>query len=229
MVLDIQTKHLTQIPCLQQSPRSLPPDSQCGIHAIQINPSRSLLATGGRNPNDLAIYRLPTLDPLHVGELAHQDWVFALAWLDDEFLVSGSRDTSLALWKIPQEDNHSSLSSDNLQDKRYNLEDFGKVSGHVPLSSQRNIPVVQTYHQQQHSDNSGGGSDGGGGGTGSGGQQQVVPSYSYINAVAVKQCKSAQKVRDIVFNRKLQEIACVSLNGYIHIWSADRFVQVNKN
>lgn len=227
MVLDIQTKHLTQIPCLQQSPRSLPPDSQCGIHAIQINPSRSLLATGGRNPNDLAIYRLPTLDPLHVGELAHQDWVFALAWLDDEFLVSGSRDTSLALWKIPQDDN---LGDNKCQDKRYNLEDFGKVSGHVPTSSSmRGAPqIVQTY-QQSGDSGSGGGSEGASSGSGGGGQgQQVVPSYSYINAVAVKQCKSAQKVRDIVFNRKLQEIACVSLNGYIHIWSADRFVQVKK-
>jgi WD40 repeat protein len=54
----------------------------------------------------------------------------------------------------------------------------------------------------------------------------LIPSYSYMNAVSVKQCKSAQKVRDIVFNRKLQEVACVSLNGYIHVWSADKFVQV---
>lgn len=69
MVLDVQTKHMTQIPSLAPSPRSLPPDSQCGIHSIQINPSRSLLATGGKNPNDVAIYRLPTLDPLAVGEV----------------------------------------------------------------------------------------------------------------------------------------------------------------
>lgn len=48
MVLDVQTKHMTQIPSLAPSPRSLPPDSQCGIHSIQINPSRTLLATGGK-------------------------------------------------------------------------------------------------------------------------------------------------------------------------------------
>lgn len=69
MVLDVQTKHMTQIPSLTPSTRSLPPESQCGIHAIEINPSRTLLATGGRNPNDVAIYQLPTLDPLCIGEV----------------------------------------------------------------------------------------------------------------------------------------------------------------
>lgn len=69
MVLDVQTKHMTQIPSLAPSPRSLPPDTSCGIHSIQINPSRTLLATGGKNPNDVAIYRLPTLDPVAVGEV----------------------------------------------------------------------------------------------------------------------------------------------------------------
>jgi WD repeat-containing protein 40A len=71
MVWDVQTKHLTQIPSLAPSPRSSPPDWQCGIHAIQMNPSRSLLATGGGNPNDVAIYQLPTLDPLCVGEVRY--------------------------------------------------------------------------------------------------------------------------------------------------------------
>ena len=44
--------------------------------------------------------RLPTLDPICVGENAHSDWIFDQTWLDDQFLVSGSRDGSLALWRV---------------------------------------------------------------------------------------------------------------------------------
>lgn len=197
MVLDVQTKHLTQIPSLAPSVRSPLPDQQCGIHTIQLNPSRTMLVTGGRNPNDIAIYQLPTLDPLFVGETAHQDWVFGTTWIDDQFLVSGSRDTSLALWKIPDPEANPCEELENSS---------SKISSDLNLHSSRSNSAA--------------------GGLLVEGLQMPVPSYKYINAASVKQCKSAQKVRDVVYNRHLQEIACVSLNGYIHVWAADRFVQV---
>ena len=76
MVLDVNTKHLDQIPSLASSENSNPPDQECGIHSIEMNPSGTLLATGARNSNDVAVYRLPTLDPICVGENAHSDWIF---------------------------------------------------------------------------------------------------------------------------------------------------------
>lgn len=105
LVLDVNSRRVDQIPSLQSSENSLPgpPEGDCGIHSIEVNPSGSLLATGARKTHDLAIYRLPTLDPICVGESAHTDWIFDSAWLDDQFLVTGSRDGTLALWRISEE------------------------------------------------------------------------------------------------------------------------------
>lgn len=57
------------IPVLEGSPNSEIPESNCGIHSIKISPARTLLATSGQNPNHLAVYRLPTFDPMCVGEV----------------------------------------------------------------------------------------------------------------------------------------------------------------
>lgn len=68
-VLDVVSGQKTFIPMLDGSPDSEMPEKNCGIHSIAVNRSKTLLATSGKNPNDLAVYRLPTFDPLFVGEV----------------------------------------------------------------------------------------------------------------------------------------------------------------
>ncbi|XP_076258429.1 DDB1 and CUL4 associated factor 12-like protein [Rhynchophorus ferrugineus] len=165
MVYDVQTHKLDQIPSLisrREIPNNALDMQHCGIHSLQLNPSKTLLATGARNACDVAVYRLPTLDPICIGEAAHKDWVFDMCWLDDEFLVSGSRDTKLALWRITE-------------DLLYSKQD--------------------------------------------------VPTYKSLSPIALRECRNAQKIRALCFNKDYHEIAALSLNGYIHIWSAETFRQ----
>lgn len=87
-----------------------------------------------------------------------------MCWLDDQFLVSGSRDARMALWRISDPES---------------------------------------------------------------GADDDIPTYQSVSAVSVKECKSAQKVRALAFNKRARELAALSLNGYIHVWSAETFQQVS--
>lgn len=120
-VIDLNTGNIDHIPSLKSSNNSVPANCPCGIHSIAINPSRTLLATGAINTNDLAVYKLPTFDPLCVGEKAHSDWIFDICWLDDEFLVTGSRDSKLGLWRIDGSEAVDSSPVTSLQVPEYSI------------------------------------------------------------------------------------------------------------
>lgn len=77
--MDTLNRKQHSIPTLKSLYSAAVPENMCGIHAIETNPSRTLLATGGQNPNDVAVYRLPTLDPVFIGEVSFH---FIEYWID---------------------------------------------------------------------------------------------------------------------------------------------------
>uniref|UniRef100_A0A8B9X2T6 DDB1- and CUL4-associated factor 12 beta-propeller domain-containing protein n=1 Tax=Bos mutus grunniens TaxID=30521 RepID=A0A8B9X2T6_BOSMU len=95
-----RSSQVTRIPSYGIAGTAARAQPGCGIHAVQLNPSKTLMATRGENPNSLAVYWLPTLDPLCLGDHGHKDWIFAIAWMSDTVVVSGSRDGTLGIWKI---------------------------------------------------------------------------------------------------------------------------------
>lgn len=68
MVYNVKSRELDQIPSIKGRVDEAV-DQQSGIHSLKINPSRSLLATGAHNSNEIAVYRLPTLDPIVLAEV----------------------------------------------------------------------------------------------------------------------------------------------------------------
>lgn len=95
-ILNVLTGKSTVIPMVE-GPTPPDPENNCGIHSVEMNPSRTMLATGGENPNNLSVYKLPEFEPICLG-LGHSDWIFSLAWLNEHVVVTGSRDGSLGVW-----------------------------------------------------------------------------------------------------------------------------------
>jgi WD repeat-containing protein 40A len=93
MLDTISGKYSIQNP-LKSHKKSTNIQNHCGIHSISINPSRTLLATGAEHVNDIAVYSLPSMEPVSVGYGAHSYWIFDILWLDDEHVCSGKKGKS---------------------------------------------------------------------------------------------------------------------------------------
>ncbi|XP_040855493.1 DDB1- and CUL4-associated factor 12-like protein 2 [Ochotona curzoniae] len=100
--LDVHSGQITHCPVMlvrEPAPAGNPPG--CGIHAIELNPSKTLLATGSENPKGLAVYQLPAMNPVCLGDIrGHKDGISAIAWVSDNVVASGSHDGTLALWQL---------------------------------------------------------------------------------------------------------------------------------
>lgn len=113
LLLDMKNKHISEIrkpdrECRSHEVHSPNRFSSTGIHALSLNPSRTLLATGGTDARDIIILDGESFKP-RVSLLGHTDWVFGCAWISDTVVVSASRDCRVALWNVKSE--HQDLST----------------------------------------------------------------------------------------------------------------------
>eukprot|EP01126_Amoeba_proteus_P042812 TRINITY_DN4663_c0_g1_i36.p1 TRINITY_DN4663_c0_g1~~TRINITY_DN4663_c0_g1_i36.p1 ORF type:complete len:269 (+),score=33.81 TRINITY_DN4663_c0_g1_i36:322-1128(+) len=78
-------------------------DQGCGMHDIKTNSSRSILATGAKNPSEIVLFRLPSIKPIAV-LTGHEDWMFGVDFIEDDLVISGSRDNHIRLWRFSVQD-----------------------------------------------------------------------------------------------------------------------------
>jgi len=70
MVYDVKSHKLDQIPSIEGRLDEAT-NQHGGIYSLKINPYRTLLATGAYNSNEIAVYRLPTFDPIVLAEVSN--------------------------------------------------------------------------------------------------------------------------------------------------------------
>ncbi|XP_013791561.1 DDB1- and CUL4-associated factor 12-like, partial [Limulus polyphemus] len=55
--------------------------------------------------------------------------------------------------------------------------------------------------------------------------EEPLPKYHIVHPLTIKSCKSADKVRALLFNDHCHELVALSLNAYLHLWDISTFRQ----
>lgn len=69
------------------------------IYSISINSSRNMLVTGATDSAELSVYSLPHMIPTNI-LIGHEKYCFTNAFIDDNFVVSGSFNGTICIWKL---------------------------------------------------------------------------------------------------------------------------------
>ncbi|VDN37048.1 unnamed protein product [Dibothriocephalus latus] len=85
-LLNCLTRELQFIPLLEETGAIHNSEPKCasGIHAIQLNPSQTFLATGGKNITTVGVYSLPELSPFCIFQAISTPMTSVVSELPDD-------------------------------------------------------------------------------------------------------------------------------------------------
>lgn len=73
----------------------------CGVSCLGVNPSRSILATRGADPDSLALYSLPSLNQLAATcSTFRYECLSSLSWISDTLLLTATREGTHSIWDV---------------------------------------------------------------------------------------------------------------------------------
>lgn len=127
LIYNVNKRHTDEIPTIRGT-RSVQREHKHGIITISINPNRSLLATRAHLSFNVAVYRLPDIEPVFIGEQNEDACIADLSWIDDRLLVTGSKYGKLKLWQIDEEKLDALEYSVNGDNTRTTPEKIAKIS-----------------------------------------------------------------------------------------------------
>jgi len=68
MVYNVKSREMVQIPPVVGRVNDVV-NPNWGVYTIKINPSRTLLATNAHNSKEIAVYKMPSLNPIYLTEV----------------------------------------------------------------------------------------------------------------------------------------------------------------